>query len=162
MASEKAAGSGSGGRASRRRAAAADPKKRRADDAVSIERAHDGAVTAKKATATRSRRDEEEAEDEKGNIVQRTGGGLVEYFEGVRSEFQKTTWPSREDTRRLTIIVLIALVISSIVLGAIAFMFTELFRIGLDIPVLLFGVMALGIVGGIVFNRVTTRKTTTY
>jgi len=62
----------------------------------------------------------------------------------------------------LTTIVIIALVISSIVLGLIAFLFTELFRIGLDAPVLLFGVMILGIAGGIIFNRVTTRKTTTY
>ncbi len=157
MATEKAAG-----KQPRRRAMQAGDKSKRSIQAVNVERAHEGAITTKKAVPTRSRREEEEAEDESGNIVQRTGSGLVEYFDGVRSEFQKTTWPSREDTRRLTTIVIIALVISSIVLGLIAFLFTELFRIGLDAPVLLFGVMILGIAGGIIFNRVTTRKTTTY
>ena len=155
MATDKTAG-----KQPQRRVSDADKKKRNIQ-AVSADRAHEGAITAKKATATRSRRDEEEAEEDGGNIIQRTGGGLVEYFEGVRSEFNKTTWPTREDTRRLTTIVLIALVISSMVLGAIAFMFTELFRLGLDAPILLFGVMFIGVAAGIIYNRVNSRKATT-
>lgn len=111
------------------------------------------AVTAPKGRPTLSRRDQEAADEPQGNFIQRLGRNLVGYFKGVRSELGKVAWPSREDLRRLTIIVIIALIISSIVLGTISFGFTELFKVGLDNPLLLIGLMAIAIGAGIYWNR---------
>jgi preprotein translocase subunit SecE len=110
-------------------------------------------ITAGKGYATPSRRRQVEAEEEEGNVATRTVGGLREYFEGVRSELGKVIWPTREETRRLTIIVLIALIISSIVLGAISLLFTELFKIGLGTPIILLVVMVVGVAGGFFILR---------
>ncbi|MBC7809689.1 MAG: preprotein translocase subunit SecE [Burkholderiales bacterium] len=87
-------------------------------------------ITEGKGRATPGRRTRVDEEDE-GNVVTRRVGGFVEYFEGVRSEIGKVVWPSREDTLRLTLIVLATVIASALVLGLISFTFTELFRIGL-------------------------------
>lgn len=120
---------------------------------------HEGAITAKKDRPTPSRRREEEEEDE-GNVVTRTGSGIIDYLQGVRSELDKVTWPTREDARRLTMIVLIALVLSALALGSIAFGFTEMFRIGLESPLVIFGAMFIAVVGGIYWNRRNRSKST--
>lgn len=122
------------------------------------EDAHGPALTAAKGRPTLSRRELEEADEPKGNFIQRTVRGLGEYFEGVRSELQKVAWPTREDLRRLTIIVVIALIISSIILGSISFGFTELFKVGLDNPLLLLGFMAVAIALGVVWSRRQDRR----
>ncbi len=121
-----------------------------------------GAITPKKDRATPSQRHEDENDKKGGNIITRTVRGLGEYFEGVRSELRKVAWPTREETRRLTIIVLVALIVSSLVLGAISLLFTELFRIGLDSPIVLFLVMIIGVGAGVIYNRLHTRRTTSY
>jgi len=120
--------------------------------------AHGPALTAAKGRPTLSRREMEESDEPKGNFLQRTGRRLGDYFEGVRSELQKVTWPSREDLRRLMIIVVIALIISSIILGSISLGFTELFKVGLDNPILLLGFMAIAIAIGVVWNRRQARR----
>ncbi len=121
---------------------------------------HEGAVTAKKDRPTPSRRKiEEEAEDE-GNVVVRTGSGILDYLQGVRSELDKVTWPTREDARRLTIIVLIALVASALLLGMIALGFTELFRIGLESPLVIFGAMFIAVAAAVYWNRRNRSKST--
>jgi preprotein translocase subunit SecE len=117
-------------------------------------------ITAGKGRATPSRRRQIEAEEETGNIATRSVGGLREYFEGVRSELGKVIWPTREETRRLTIIVLIALLISSLVLGAISLLFTELFKIGLNTPIILLAVMLIAVAGGVFFMRYSSRRST--
>jgi preprotein translocase subunit SecE len=119
------------------------------------------AITAKKDRPTPSRRREEEAEEDRGNIVTRTVGGFREYVDGVFSEIKKVSWPTREETRRLTVIVLISLIIAAIFLGVISLFFTELFRLGLDTPLLLFGFMIIAIAAGLIYNRMSSRKTTT-
>jgi preprotein translocase subunit SecE len=116
-------------------------------------------ITAGKGRATPSRRRQEEAEEETGNVATRGIDRLREYFEGVRSELGKVIWPTREETRRLTIIVLIALIISSLVLGAISLAFTELFKIGLGTPIILLVVMFIGVAGGYFFLRWNSRRT---
>jgi preprotein translocase subunit SecE len=115
-------------------------------------------ITAGKGRATPSRRRQEEAEEDEGNVATRTVGGLSEYFAGVRSELGKVIWPTREETRRLTIIVLIALVISSIILGAISLLFTELFKVGLIYPIILLVTMFIGVTGGYFLLRYTHRR----
>ncbi len=122
------------------------------------EAVEDRGVTVGKGRATPSRRRQDEAEEDSGNVATRTVGGLREYFEGVRSELGKVIWPTREEARRLTIIVLVTLIAASIVLGAISLLFTELFRIGLSSPIILLAVMLVAIVGGLAFMRFSSRR----
>jgi preprotein translocase subunit SecE len=120
-------------------------------------------ITASKGRPTPSRRkQEEEAEQPQGNFIVRTVNNLREYFEGVRGELQKVTWPTRAEARRLTIIVLVALIISSIVLGAISGVFTEMFRVGLGSPLLLVGFMVLAVIAGFVLARLTRTENIRY
>lgn len=92
-------------------------------------------ATGKKETATRTR---EEAELARMKAAQGRGenlpvlGGLVTYFRGVVSEVQKVTWPTREEARRLTTIVLSVTIVAAIVLGAIDFFYGWWFQQGLE------------------------------
>jgi preprotein translocase subunit SecE len=119
-------------------------------------------ITTGKGRATPSRRRAEEEEEQEGNVVQRTTGGLREYFEGVQSELSKVTWPTREEARRLTIIVLVALIVSSIILGLISAAFTELFRIGLSAPLVLMGFMVVAVGIGVFFYLRGNRRTSSF
>lgn len=115
-------------------------------------------VTPPKGRATPSRRREEAEEDEGGNVITRTGGGLAEYLEGVRSEINKVAWPTRDEATRLTIIVLATLVAGALILGIISAVFTELFRIGLDSPAILMAVLLVAVVLGFVVYRANSRR----
>jgi preprotein translocase subunit SecE len=117
----------------------------------------DRSVTVGKGRATPSRRRQED-EEESSNLATRTVGGLRGYFEGVRSELEKVVWPTREEWRRLTVIVLITLLVCSLILGTISFVFTELFRVGLGSPIILLGVMFIAVAGGLVFYRYNSRR----
>ena len=112
-----------------------------------------------KGRPTPSARRRHEAEDE-GNLIERTGGGLASYIEGVRDELNKVAWPSREETKRLTIIVMATLIASALILGIISAAFTELFRIGLSQPVILFAVIAVAVVAGFIVIRMNTKRPT--
>lgn len=121
------------------------------------ELAESRAVTAGKGRATPGRRVQEE-EERQGNFITRTFRGIREYFEGVNSELRKVAWPTREDTRRLTIIVLVVMVISAIVLGIISFSFTELFRLGLATPLIFAVFFVVVAVGGFILYRRSQRS----
>lgn len=125
------------------------------DDDESVD---DRSVTVGKGRATPSRRRQEDAEEESGNLATRTLSGAREYFEGVRSELGKVIWPTRDEARRLTLIVLVTLIAASIILGAISLFFTELFRVGLNSPIILLAVMLVAVVGGLVFMRASNRR----
>jgi preprotein translocase SecE subunit len=105
-------------------------------------------LTEKKGRATPGRRTQEvEVTETEGNFITRPIRGLGGYLEGVRSEIQKVVWPTREETRRLTTIVLSVTIIAALVLGAVSFLFNELFVLGIKSPVI-FGVLfvvALGV-----------------
>lgn len=156
-----------GARRARRRTAeatatpapAAKPGRRRLGRGAQVE-AEETAVVVGKGRATPSRRHAEEEEEQArgGNAVSRFIFGMREYFEGVGTEVRKTTWPSREDTLRLSAIVLGTLVAMALALGAIALLFTELFRLGLSNPILLIGFMVLAVGGGLIFARVSARR----
>lgn len=115
-----------------------------------------------KGRPTPSRRRQEVEEEVSGNFVTRTFHGLREYIEGVRSEMQKVSWPTPEETRRPTLIVLATLLVSALILGTINVLFTELFRIGLNQPTLLLGFMAVIVAAAVIFWRVNRRRSTTY
>lgn len=76
------------------------------------------ATTEKKNRPTPSRRDTQVAT---GNRIENLPiiGGLVGYFRNVYAEMKKVTWPTREETIRLTRIVLSVTVGFSLVLGAL-------------------------------------------
>lgn len=52
--------------------------------------------------------------------------GLVRTFREVRSEMKKVVWPTREETTRLTIVVIAVSAIISIILSAADFLFLTL------------------------------------
>ena len=113
-------------------------------------------ISPSKGRATPSRRRQEEEVDNR-SLPVRVRDNVVGYFEGVRSELDKVVWPTREEARRLTTIVLVTLVVSSIVLGGIAVIFTELFRIGLSQPVILLAVVLLALGAGVYVWRSQSR-----
>jgi preprotein translocase subunit SecE len=116
-----------------------------------------------KGRATPGRRNTQEAA-ETGNVVTRPVRGIGEYISGVRAELEKVTWPTREETLRLTRIVLIVTVISSIILGMISLAFTELFILGLQNPVifLIFGIVVAAVVFLVMRFQRNQRTTTTF
>lgn len=121
-------------------------------------------LTERKGRPTPSRRTQEiEVSEPQGNFITRYFYGLREYFEGVRAEIQKVTWPTREETRRLTTIVLIVTIIASITLGIISLLFNALIAAGLNAPLIIFG--GLFLVAVVVFGwylRQSNRRTSSF
>lgn len=119
-------------------------------------------ITASKGRATPGRRSGGE-EEPTGNMVTRSAGGIGEYIEGVRSELAKVTWPTREETQRLSVIVIVVTIISSILLGLISLGFTELFRLGLNNPVIfLVFFIVVGVLAFVFYQRTQTDDSSPY
>lgn len=51
---------------------------------------------------------------------------IVSYFAASRAELTKVTWPTRKQTARLTVLVIIFSIIMAIILGAFDLMFSTL------------------------------------
>ncbi len=115
------------------------------------------AVTAGKGRATPGRRVQED-EGKQGNFITRAWRGIREYFAGVNSELRKVAWPTRADTRRLTVIVLVVMIVSAIALGIVSLAFTELFRLGLVSPLVFAIFFAAVAVGGFILYRRSQRS----
>jgi len=102
-----------------------------------------GGKTASKGAPTRSRREILEARAQAGAA---TGenlpfmGRVVAYLRGVAAEVQKVTWPTAEDARQLTLIVLGVTVFFSILLGAIDFFYGVWFREGVESTEMFLGI----------------------
>lgn len=119
-------------------------------------------VTAPKGRATPGRRAADE-DDEEGNVVIRSVGGVREYIEGVQSEINKVTWPTREETRRLSVIVLVSTLIASLVLGLITLAYSELFRIGVNQPIIFLAFfVGVVIIGFVLYRRANRSSGSTY
>jgi preprotein translocase SecE subunit len=118
------------------------------------------ALTAKKGRPTPGRRNRPDDEEE-GNTVTRTVGGLRGYIEDTREELRKVTWPTREETLRLTGIVLMVTLVASIVLGLISLLFTELVRYGIANPIALVALFVVIVAGVLGFIYFTTRSSGT-
>jgi preprotein translocase subunit SecE len=117
------------------------------------------AITPKKGRATPSRRRQDDEEEEvQGNFITRPFYVLREYFEGVRSEMAKVVWPTREDARRLTGIVITTIILSSIVLGVLSLIFSQIFSIGLRAPVIFAFVFAIAIGAFVLYLRQSNRR----
>jgi preprotein translocase subunit SecE len=111
-------------------------------------------LTAPKGRATPGRRQlQQEAEEERGNAITRPLYRLSAYWRDVRSELSKVTWPTREETLQLTRIVLLTTITSALILGVITLFFTELFRLGLDQPLIFIGLFVIVVALVVMFLR---------
>lgn len=65
-------------------------------------------------------------------------GNIRSYLSEVRSELNKVTWPTREDVIRLTRIVLLVTLVSSLFLGMLSIGLTIfLDQVGFEFPIIL-------------------------
>jgi preprotein translocase subunit SecE len=120
-------------------------------------------ISERKGRATPSRRQAgDEVEEQQGNFITRPIYTLREYIEGVRSEMGKVVWPTREEAQRLTGIVLSTMVVSALVLGALSFVYNEIFVIGLRTPMLFGVIFVIAIVGFGAYLRMSNRRTSSY
>ena len=53
----------------------------------------------------------------------RSENAIVRYFKGTRAELRKVTWPTREETKTLTTIIVIVTVAMAIFLGLLDYLF---------------------------------------
>jgi len=136
-------------------------RKRNAEDegAEDIEKG----VTTGKGTITPGRRTRKDVEsDGGGNIITRSLRGMNIYRKGVSDELSKVTWPTRDELRHLSVIVIIALIASSIALGALSFAFTELFILGFGNELVFAVMFAVIILGFVAFTRLGRNNNTPY
>ncbi len=56
-------------------------------------------------------------------------GGIVRFFREVRSELRKVTWPTRDEVKNLTVVVVAVSVAVGVVLGGIDAIFEQVFRL---------------------------------
>src|SRR4051794_4138281 len=99
---------------------------------------------ARKERATPSQRP---ATPKSANIIVRFYQNAVEYFQETRSELSKVAWLSREDTIRLTYIVLIVTAISAAFLGLVSFLFGVLVQAMSSASTMVFGaVITIGLI----------------
>ncbi len=105
------------------------------------------AITRGKDVSTPSRRRVSESSFLSNFILFRPIISFWGYLQNVGVEIRKVTWPTRADARRLTGIVLIVTIAAAISLGMISFALSELFRFGIETPLILLGTFALIVTG---------------
>ena len=52
--------------------------------------------------------------------------GVIKFFEEVRSELKKVTWPSKDETIRMTIVVIITTIVVGAYVGIIDYGLTKI------------------------------------
>ena len=57
--------------------------------------------------------------NKKPNIFVRMGTGLSRWFREMKSELKKVVWPSKEDTKTNTVVVLVTVAIAAVVMIAL-------------------------------------------
>lgn len=131
-----------------------------AEEAGEAEDEDTGSLTTPKGRATPGRRQQQVAEEARGNAITRPLYRLADYWRDVRSELNKVSWPTREETIQLTRIVLLTTIISAIVLGVITLLFTELFRLGLGQPLIFIGLFVVVVALVVMFLRRGDQRST--
>lgn len=94
-----------------------------------------------------------EVETTSGNFLTRPFMGMFEYFKDVRGELRKVTWPTTQDVRRLTGIVLIVTILSALAFGLIRMVFDQLILFGLNNPIVFLVVGILAVAGAYTLTR---------
>jgi preprotein translocase subunit SecE len=69
------------------------------------------------------------AQQAKPNVFKRWLDRLTEYLKDTRGEIRKTSWPTREQATKLTLIVLAVTFVMAMFLGALDFVFSQLMRV---------------------------------
>ncbi len=59
------------------------------------------------------------------SVSNRNENPIVRYYNETRAELRKVTWPTREETVNLTIIIVTVMVVIAIFLGLLDFIFSE-------------------------------------
>lgn len=109
-----------------------------------------GATTEKKGRPTASRRTaSKQGTTQQRNILQRIPivRPIYNYLDASLNEMRKVTWPTREETVRLTRMVLVLTILASVILGTIDVFYGWWFRQALDNETLFLGLAV--IVGGL-------------
>ena len=55
--------------------------------------------------------------------------GLTSFFRGVKAELKKITWPSKDETKKAFIAVIVFTLMYTILVGGLDFIFENLFKI---------------------------------
>jgi preprotein translocase SecE subunit len=100
-----------------------------------VDEQENDAITEAKGRATPGRRHSRKSkgnEEDEGNSLTRPLYATLDYFSNVRSELNKVAWPSREDTRRLTILCINVTIASALFLGFLSLLLTEFIQLGLS------------------------------
>jgi len=126
------------------------------EDEVEEEDDEERGLSERKGRPTRGRRAQVE-EVETGNFITRPLYRAGTFLQDVRSELGKVTWPTRQETFDLTRIVLVTTILSAITLGIIAALFTELIRLGLEVPAVLIVVVVLAVAAAVYYIRASNR-----
>ncbi|RME69492.1 MAG: preprotein translocase subunit SecE [Chloroflexi bacterium] len=83
--------------------------------------------------------------------TQRTENAVVRYFKETRAELRKVTWPTREETKNLTTIIVVVTVAMALFLGLLDYIFQiivagivagDIVRIGVAVVLFLAGAAA--------------------
>lgn len=70
--------------------------------------------------------DKEKQQREKINAITRFSEGARRYFRETRGELRRVTWPTREESQRLTLVVIGVTIVFAVFLGALDFVFSTL------------------------------------
>ena len=113
-------------------------RRRRDSDVVESDASGKGRAT----PGRRKRSDKQE-----GNVLTRPLFAMRDYFEGVQSELEKVSWPTRDEALRLARIVLLVTVASSLILGTLSVLAGQYLDIGLQNEIIFVISFALIIAG---------------
>lgn len=76
--------------------------------------------------------EKEQKREEKKTATTPQVNPVVKYFRETRGELSKVTWPTREESQRLTVIVLLVTIFMALFLGLLDFSFSNLLRLLLE------------------------------
>lgn len=139
-------------------------KAKRGESFIKVEEAPNTAETQKKDRPTPSRRHAPKAGTQDRNLFQRIPvvRPIYNYFVAAAAEMRKVTWPTREETVRLTRMVLAVMIVSSIVLGLIDLFYGWWFRQALDNVTLFLGLGVVVAMVGFAFAYVVFARRDEY
>jgi preprotein translocase subunit SecE len=69
----------------------------------------------------------------KGNVKTEKGNGIIVFFREVKAEVKKITWPSKDETKKAFIAVVVFTLLYTILVGGLDFIFSSLFKIILNL-----------------------------
>ena len=59
-------------------------------------------------------------------VATREEHAVIKYFKSTRAELRRVTWPTREETRTLTTIIVIVTIVMGLFLGILDFLFQQI------------------------------------